>query len=324
MIAAPYFSVERPTPSWARLIAGDNNRIVHEIDARGSGLIGGITPQVLIPHGETVSVLSSAMVQSDATSTANGFEGIGHSLQGFVRGPTGSPVKVFDNNILTNGDPSQWINDTYADSRRVTFIDQMPENISPEWMKSVWFTKTITGQTRFSNLEFRDHYSRRYKSAVGATSWDENNFSLQTNQAMIVGRDVIALNNFIETVITDIRKGQNISLEMSTFIESASAFNVGSIRLPITIGLALKLTRVSGGGADWWATAVSSTPDDRDLTDTLVERSESFVAQNSYNQIELVMWVIHTNGSATDIGPLFIDHSGINMNININDSLETG
>lgn len=324
MIAAPFFPVSTPTPSWAGLET-DGGRIVHRIDARGGGLYGGVTPQTLIPHGETASVLSSAMVKSDATSTANGYEGIGHSLQGFVRGPTGSAVRVYDNNILTNGDPAQWINETFDEYRRVTFIDQMPDNVSPEWLQSTWFTKCITGQTRFANLEFRDHYSRRYKFHVDGTDWGTSVFSMQTNEGMIAGRDVSAFNHYMDTLVAPIAKGQNISVELSAYIDFASILGAGGVgQLPMIAGIGLKFTRVSDGGADWWGTAIGASANVIQIEGELVERSESFAAKNAYRQVETVVWVVHRGGLTSAIGEVAFQHEGIDINININDALETG
>lgn len=323
MTQAPYFSTDTPIPSWARLVTGDGNRIAFEIDARGSGLIGGVTPQSLIPHGETVSLLSSAMIQNTMNASANGYEGISHDLQGFVRGPTGSPVRVWRNSPLTSGDPDKWITDKFTDYRRVTFIDQMPESISPEWIQSTWFTKGYGGQTRFANLEFRDHYTRRYKNHISSATW--NSFSNSTIDNLNgLGYPLRVYIRYLDTIVTTIAKGQPIRAEVSSFINDASVFLQGSSnRWPLIMSIGLKFTRTADGGADWWSAELATDGNEATgIQDALLQKSETFVARNAYRQLEMVVMVRVKGG--VNIQQPHITHSGMDINVQIDDSVESG
>lgn len=322
MSQAPYFPIDKPTPAWGRLITGDANRIAFEIDARGSGLIGGVSPQILIPHGETVSLLSSAMVQSTMNASANGYEGISHDIQGYVTGPTGAPVRVWHNSPLTSGDPDKWVTDKFSEYRRVTFIDQMPENISPEWIKSTWITKGISGQVRLANFEFRDHYSRRYRTNISDSTW--STFSLQLiDNLNNTGYPRYAHIRYLETIVARVAKGQLMTMETDMDIGSIEAYTSLPERAALSFGIGLKLTRTSDGGADWWIPSPVITGSERYISNHLFAKFDSLVALNAYRQIEIIAAVMPKGATSIVTGPT-VSHNGLSLNIQINDSVETG
>ena len=329
MSNAPYYDVGTEVPSWGRLISGTDGRIAFELDAQGlsngpdgTPLVSAITPQSCVPHGETVAILSSAMVQSTLVSSANGYEGLSHSLQGFVRGPTGEAVKVYDNNVLQSGDPSKWVNEQFSDYRRVTFIDQIPANVVPEFLQSTWFIRGSSGQVRLANLELRDHYSSTYASTTAGDEWTD--FEHQLNDNMIAGRGAYSYNRYLETLIVDIAKGQPVSMDISAYIENARLLTPANTRLPFNLGVSLKMLRKDGLGADWFNAAIGNDSTSEGITDQIASRSERIVAENAYSQVDVVMWIMALKNPSTSTNNILVKHDGVTVNIQVDDSVKSG
>ena len=329
MSNAPFYDVGTEVPSWGRLISGTDGRIAFELDAQGlsngpdgTPLVSAITPQSCVPHGETVAILSSAMVQSDLVSSANGYEGLSHSLQGFVRGPTGEAVKVYDNEVLTSGDPAKWVNEQFSDYRRVTFIDQIPANVVPEFLQSTWFIRGSSGQVRLANLELRDHYSSTYTSTTAGDEWRD--FEHQLNDNMIAGRGAYSYNRYLETLIVDISKGQPLLMDVQAYIESARLITPANTLLAFNIGVSLKMLRKDGTGADWFNAAIGTDSTAEGITDQIVSKSERIVAENSYSQIDVVLWVMSLKNPIVATNSPIVEHDGVTVNIQVDDSVKSG
>ena len=304
-----------------KLIQESGGRTAFEIQARGSGLVGGITPQTLIPHGQTPSIYASAMVKSNLQASPG--DGVSHSIQGFVRGPTGAPVRVWQNGVLDTDDESKWMSRDLPDYSRITFIDQMPDQISPEWIESWWVVRGSQGKKVWiSDLELRDHYSRRYAREIGAAEW--TSFANSIADDWLSGRSALITRRYIDTITTYVAQGQSLTFEVEAFIDLAQIYKAG-VASPSTYGFALKCNIKDSFHSDWVSLHAGATDSQTNsVVDGIVYESKEFMAKNSYDSIDLVAYFLPIGWSASLATGARFDHSGVKYAININDSLVTG
>ncbi len=331
VLGAPRHPIQTTLPPWSRFRTDPNGRRYIRVDSRG-GPQGCITHSELFPQGETVSIMCSAMVRSSMLFGNELYEGIGVAVQAYVRdasAPSGLRRLPWQRRPDLQGDATLWVGKQFSDWTPVDFVVQMPENISPDFIRVSWVTKGYSGQTDITDFVVRDFYSRTFETRVAPTSGpNEYDFNKQLGRELLEAGDgskrhVDIWAHYFATHVTRVKSGQPIDVHISADIDRATWVNNNVNRVPLHGYAGLKCLRREDGGTDW-IFAHFDRGDDPTVVSGVTSVNVRRPAQNAYTQIEPVIFVIPTLLSGQSIIQTNFDHRGISMKITIDDSVESG
>lgn len=330
LLGAPRHPTQIGLPSWARLRVDPNGRRYIRIDAR-SGPKGCITHAELFPHGETQAIMCSAMVRSTMLFGNALYEGISVVVQAYVRDSTKASGlrRVWQHRPDLEGKADLWVHETYADFTPIDFRVQMPENITPDFVRVVWISKGYSGQSDFTDFVVRDLYARTFSTSVAPTnSNDDYDFDYQLARDLFKSEDGVARSaniwaHYLATHVVRIKSGQPIDLYLSGEIVRATWVNDALNRVSLSGYIGLKCLRRKDGGSDWLFSQIGKGSDPTVL-DGVANYNIRRPALNAYTQIEALFFVITPDYDDAGIILTRFDHDGFDMKITIDDSVESG
>ena len=236
-----------------------------------------------------------------------------------------------------------WVPGDYNDWTPVQFVVQMPEGISPDFVRVSWIVRGNGGQVRLTDFTVRDFFARTYETYVPSDVYEDYRGSNNPQFAPgFVGGtdrrryDFPGLNrsgnifaHYFDTHVTTVMSGQPIEIAIDGEIESEFIQDDDAGRPAHEFGLALKCRRRVDGGADWYRVALTTGDRDRFGSGSL-STSIRRPAYNAYTQIEpLAYWFIPArrstgNNNLSGIAFSVLDHLGLSFKITIDDAVESG
>lgn len=325
MITAPYYPIQSSVPAGAQFKTFADGSRGFELFSYNNDSIA-LLPRTCLPKG-SLSYMASLEVQSTLDSNANGYAGIGFDLLGIKRdGTSRTARKLTADDILNAGERRFWHNEKHDDWYRINIISQPEERLGFTDIVPRWIVRG-NGSVKIRAMELRNHYTRRYSTSIGPNSYggpvgSAGGFQFQRAYGLYQGvpfSDIYT--RFLATYATRINRGQVIRVNANAFInEAAVRGQTGQVANYYSVAIALKLYGTDGN-ADWW-TSLTSTylTGDRVIRNEAFGRSESFIAERSYYQIEPII-NFYTTMDSGDVGIVSLDHEGFEIEIMIDDSV---
>lgn len=337
VVGPPRHPIQTTLPPWSRFQVSSSGRRFIELDARG-GPVSAVTHQELFPHGETISLMCSAEVKGTLRRGSGSYEGLGVAVQAYVRDNSSNGLRrVWQQRPDLLGDPKLWVTGSYSNWEKVNFVVQMPDGITPDYVRVSWIVRGNGGQVRLTNFEVRDFYARTYDTLIPAARYTDmfprgrqlapgfitgsDQSELQRNSTSAVNSDIVA--RYFDSHFARIAKGQPIEVHLRGEVRGTSWLDNNISPNSHTIGLALKLRREKDGGADW----VKAPIPGGFITnhEGPIDFSVRSVALNGYNLIEPIVYMQPKLLNAySNVRQIQFDHLGLFMKITISDAVESG
>lgn len=325
MISAPYHPIQtRSTlPTGFRFAEFGNNRRGFEIDASSDPEPRCLTQRICVPQGETRSVRTSWLIQSDVVSSANGYEGIAADIQCLVRNGTSlTPIRTYHNDPFSSGNAALFMNALYPDFTYVNFINQIPYNVASEFVDVSLGVRGSSGQLRVASALLRNHYADNFQTIIGPTTW--NTFTRQPS-TMLDGRLPYMWNNYLDAYSVRIASNQIVKISVESFIDYAVVRDFGAVKVPFALFLIVKMRRSDGTGSDYQGTSVWSVNDgnnQNEIIDHPINANYSFNTTTAYDQVEPIF--AFYIGTRTDISITSVEHNGVKFGLEVADVTGTG
>jgi len=322
VLGAPRHPIQTSLPSWSRFVVEGGRRFVR-VDARSQ--LGCVTHSELFLHGATQSIMCSADVRSTMLFGNTAYEGIGVAVQAYVRDASrleGIRL-VWQRRPDLQGIPGLWVHEQYADFTPVDFEVQIPDDVSPDYIRVTWVTNGYFGRTDITNFAVRDFYARTYPLTVpGTVSPDSYVFTQQTASNLLSSGSAVIWAHYLDTWNIPIKKGQPLDLFVSGEVVRGTMVNSDVARVPVIGYIGLKLLRRKDGGSDWLYSRIAASEDP-----TVLDGIDSFSirrpAKNAYTQVEPLIFMI-PNAVNNNIIQTRFNHNGFDLKLTVDDSVESG
>lgn len=297
MLSGPYHPLVRydELPSWMRFTSGGL-----QMDAEINQPFRGVSHRILLPQTGTVGYRANAIIsQSSLASTANGHEGIGIAVDGYVReGETRNARRVYSNELTVAADPKLWVNGQWGTARDVAFIGEISSPERPDFLDVTYGIRGTGGSVTFDDLGFRYFYQRLREAKLGITDWtnvyyqSSNPFTRRIAQGMAGGRDVELFAKDVAVWPLVALAGQRVNLDVVIDIDRAG---IGHDTLSggtanFNLGVAVRMVR-RDGSVRWWGTGIASEDTTQYMEDKVLAKSDSFLLEKDIKQVEPFVWM---------------------------------
>ena len=339
VVGAPKHPIQTVLPPWSRFEIDGSGRRYIEMDARG-GPVSAVTHQELFPHGETISLMCSAEVQGTLRRGTDSYEGLGVAVQAYVRDSSSNGLRrVWQQRPDLQGDPALWVSGNYSAWTKVNFVVQMPDGVSPDYVRVSWIVRGNGGQVRLTSFEVRDFYSRAYSTVVPPARYDDwvpnrrqyapgwvagsDRSELARRGTFAAGTNIFA--RYLETFTPRVAAGQPIEIQLRGEIHQTFMQDEKFNPVDHFAGLALKCRRSSDQGTDWIKAPLDTGKTGQNLLSGEVSLSTNTVAFAGYNQIEPLIYMFPARGYVVNnVNVVLFEHRGLEAKIVIHDAVESG
>ena len=322
VLGAPRHPIQTSLPSWSRFLVEGGRRFVR-VDARSQ--LGCVTHSELFTHGETASLMCSAKIRSSMLFGNPGYEGIGVAVQAYVRDASRAQGirMVWQQRPDLAGNTALWVHDQFSSFTPVDFVVQIPDDVTPDYVRVTWVTKGYSGHADFTDFVVRDFYARTYaRTVVGTPGPDSYAFTQQTASNLINNGGGVIYAHYLDTWNINIKKGQPLDLFVSGEVVRGTMVNSDVNRVPVIGYIGCKMLRRKDGGSDWLYARFAASEDP-----TVLDGFDSFSirkpAANAYSQVEPLIFLMPNGVNNTIIQTRF-DHNGFDFKLTIDDSVESG
>jgi len=321
MLSAPFHAIQTAFPANAQVKDFGEGRRGISISGNGAAEPTGFTQRVALTQGETRSLRSSVLVQSDLVAQPNGFEGIDFDVKALVRnGFSKTPVQTWTNAPFRAGTVDVSTVAQFPEWTQLTRVVRIPYDAPAEFIDCTWGVRGTSGEVRFISCSLRNYYREEYPTAVERAVWTSFNLRDITTSA---GNTFQAHTRTLSAHTLRIPENSNIQVFFDGYFDRATIIGVNSIPIPSLFGIALKM-RKKDGTYDWWVHGISNS-EENGLginTPTPISVSPSFRALSAYTQIEPVVFLRNTQNQG--LLAMGISHLGLEFNVVVDDTIRSG